>query len=460
MKTTFMNVSRGVIGALAFSLGISSCQSSQSKMTFEQEGDSLTVIHITNPTQYLLLPVEEKTPEAQVCIASDSVPVDMDVRLSREKVDYFVPFALPKGEKEVAVRIRHLPKEALCWKELKLSDTFDTTNTDQYRPLYHHTPLYGWMNDANGLVYKDGEYHLFYQYNPYGSMWGNMHWGHSVSKDLVHWEHLEPALARDTLGHIFSGSSVVDDANTAGYGAGAIVAFYTSASDKNGQIQCMAYSTDNGRTFTKYEKNPVLTPFDGLKDFRDPKVFWHEETKSYIMILWVDGNEFAILRSTDLEKWNISQRFELTDGFECPDLICLTDETGKHWFVTTADGYYYPGEFDGYSFNWSGKRYCLYMNKVPYAAQTYSNTDGRVIFVPWLRLEFKGRKYTGAMGIPRELGLIKIDNEYRITLKPVQEFKDEFKSQSFKVRDLTVFVDNGIVEVTADCDTMLGVYEV
>lgn len=236
MKTTFMNVSRGVIGALAFSLGISSCQSSQSKMTFEQEGDSLTVIHITNPTQYLLLPVEEKTPEAQVCIASDSVPVDMDVRLSREKVDYFVPFALPKGEKEVAVRIRHLPKEALCWKELKLSDTFDTTNTDQYRPLYHHTPLYGWMNDANGLVYKDGEYHLFYQYNPYGSMWGNMHWGHSVSKDLVHWEHLEPALARDTLGHIFSGSSVVDDANTAGYGAGAIVAFYTSASDKNGQI--------------------------------------------------------------------------------------------------------------------------------------------------------------------------------------------------------------------------------
>ena len=221
--------------------------------------------------------------------------------------------------------------------------------------------------------------------------------------------------------------------------------------------QRLAYSIDGGKTLIKTDRGvvPVIS-----HENRDPKVFWHEETKSYIMILWVDGNEFAILRSTDLEKWNISQRFELTDGFECPDLICLTDETGEHWFVTTADGYYYPGVFDGYSFNWSGKRYCLYMNKVPYAAQTYSNTDGRVIFVPWLRLDFKGRKYTGAMGIPRELGLIKIDNEYRITLKPVQEFKDEFKSHSFKVRDLTVFVDNGIVEVTADCDTMLGVYEV
>lgn len=357
MKTTFMNVSRGVIGALAFSLGISSCQSSQSKMTFEQEGDSLTVIHITNPTQYLLLPVEEKTPEAQVCIASDSVPVDMDVRLSREKVDYLVPFALPKGEKEVAVRIRHLPKEALCWKELKLSDTFDTTNTDQYRPLYHHTPLYGWMNDANGLVYKDGEYHLFYQYNPYGSMWGNMHWGHSVSKDLVHWEHLEPALARDTLGHIFSGSSVVDDANTAGYGAGAIVAFYTSASDKNGQIQCMAYSTDNGRTFTKYEKNPVLTPFDGLKDFRDPKVFWYAPDQKWVMVVSAD-KEMRFYSSENLKEWTYMSGWGEGYGvqpsqFECPDMVELPVDGNpdhKKWalIVNVNPGCYFGGSATQY----------------------------------------------------------------------------------------------------------------
>lgn len=135
-----------------------SCHSSKSGMSLEQQGDSLTVIRITNPAKYLLLPVEEHTPEGQVCISSDSVPVDMDVRLARNKVDYFVPFALPAGQKEVTVRINRVDKDALCWKEMKLSDTFDTTNTDKFRPVYHHTPLYGWMNDANGLVYKDGEY--------------------------------------------------------------------------------------------------------------------------------------------------------------------------------------------------------------------------------------------------------------------------------------------------------------
>lgn len=144
------------------------------------------------------------------------------------------------------------------------------------------------MNDANGLTYKDGEYHLYFQYNPYGSKWGNMHWGHSVSRDLVHWQHLDPAIARDTLGHIFSGSTVVDVNNTAGFGKNTIIAYYTSASDNNGQIECMAYSKDNGRTFTKYKGNPVLRPFDGLKDFRDPKIFWYEPSKSWYMIVSAD----------------------------------------------------------------------------------------------------------------------------------------------------------------------------
>ena len=135
------------------------------------------------------------------------------------------------------IRMKGLYNNAVTWDAIELVDTFDTTNRETFRPIYHHTPLYGWMNDANGLVYKDGEYHLYFQYNPYGSVWGNMHWGHSVSKDLMHWEHKAPVIARDSLGHIFSGSSVVDVENTAGYGAGAIIAFYTSASEKNGQIQ-------------------------------------------------------------------------------------------------------------------------------------------------------------------------------------------------------------------------------
>ena len=304
-----MKLCRGAVLALAVSYGLTYCHTTKSKLTLEQQGDSLTVIHITNPTNYILLPIEEETPESQVLLnTGEAADTDMDIRLAQNQVDYFVPFALPVGAKTATVRVRNKSKDALCWKEIKLSDTFDTTNTEKFRPVYHHTPLYGWMNDANGLGYKDGEYHLYYQYNPYGSKWGNMHWGHSVSKDLMHWEHLEPAIARDTLGHIFSGSSIVDQENTAGYGEGSILAFYTSASDKNGQIQCLAYSNDNGRTFTKYENNPVLRPSGGLKDFRDPKVFRYEPEDKWVMIVSAD-KEMRFYDSKNLKDWNYMSSF-------------------------------------------------------------------------------------------------------------------------------------------------------
>lgn len=263
--------------ALAITGALTACQPQGKGIRLEHQGDTLTIVHIANPQKYLILPIQESCGEGKVKLLTGSpADVAMDVRLAVDSVDYYVPFALPQGSKEATITIGRVPANAICWDSIRLADTFDTTNTDYYRPVYHHTPLYGWMNDANGLVYKDGEYHLYFQYNPYGSKWGNMHWGHSVSRDLVHWEHLDPAIARDTLGHIFSGSSVVDHLNSAGYGKDAMIAFYTSASDEHGQIQCMAYSTDNGRTYTKYEGNPILTPFDGLKDFRDPKVFWYE----------------------------------------------------------------------------------------------------------------------------------------------------------------------------------------
>ena len=189
MNTTpWIKLCKGAALALAVSCGLTYCYIPKSTFTLEQKGDSLTVIHITNPTRYLLLPIEEESTESQVRLSTgDAADTDMDIRLAQNKVDYFVPFSLPANAKTATVHIRNKSKDALCWKEIRLSDTFDTTNTDKFRPVYHHTPLYGWMNDANGLVYKDGEYHLYYQYNPYGSKWGNMHWGHSVSKDIVHW---------------------------------------------------------------------------------------------------------------------------------------------------------------------------------------------------------------------------------------------------------------------------------
>ena len=253
------------------------------KMNIEHHGDT-TVICVQNPTKYLLLPIQEEQDEAQVLLSTGSKDDTwMDVRLAQNGADYYVPFALGNG-KTATVKILGLKKDALAINLMRLSDTFDTTNTDYYRPSYHFTPLYGWMNDPNGMVYKDGEYHLYFQYNPYGSKWGNMHWGHAVSRDLIHWEHLDPAIARDPVGHIFSGSSVVDKKNTAGFGKDAIIAIYTNNSVNHDEVQCIAYSNDNGRTFTKYEGNPVLTPFDGLKDFRDPKVFWYEKDKCWFMI--------------------------------------------------------------------------------------------------------------------------------------------------------------------------------
>ena len=191
MKTNLVNL---VLG-LAFTAGTVSCQSQKNNLVFEHQGDTVTIVHIAHPAKYLLLPIQEGSKEGQVKLETGSpADTEMDIRLAIDSVEYYVPFALTQDEGGATVTIRNVAADALCWDSIKVSDTFDTTNRDKFRPLYHHTPLYGWMNDANGLVYKDGEYHLYFQHNPYGSMWGNMHWGHSVSKDLVHWEHLSVIL--------------------------------------------------------------------------------------------------------------------------------------------------------------------------------------------------------------------------------------------------------------------------
>ena len=363
-----MKLCKGAVLALAVSYGLIYCHTNKSKFMLEQKGDSLTLIHIANPTNYILLPIEEAAEESRVRLdIGDAADTDMDIRLAQTKVDYWVPFVLPADAKTVTVRVQKSLGDALCWKEMKLSDTFDPSHTDKFRPVYHHAPLYGWMNNANGLVYEDEEYHLYYQYNPYGSKWGNMHWGHSISKDLMHWEHLAPAIVRDTLGHIFSGSSIVDQENVAGYGTGAILAFYTSASDKNGQIQCLAYSNDNGRTFTKYDKNPILRSSDRRKDFRDPKVFWYAPGNKWIMIVAAD-KEMRFYDSEDLKDWNYMSSFGEGYGvqpcqFECPDMVELPvdgDTEHKKWalIVNVNPGCYFGGsatqyfigDFDGTRF--------------------------------------------------------------------------------------------------------------
>lgn len=446
MKIDFRHSTK-VLAAAATVAAFTACQSQKGSFSLEHQGDSLTIVHITNPSKYLILPIQESRPEGKVKLDTGSpADVTMDIRLAVDSVDYYVPFALPEGAKEATVTIGQVAANAMCWDSLRLADTFDTTNTDYYRPVYHHTPLYGWMNDANGLVYKDGEYHLYFQYNPYGSKWGNMHWGHSVSKDLIHWEHLAPAIARDTLGHIFSGSSVVDHFNSAGYGKDALIAFYTSASDKYGQIQCMAYSTDNGRTYTKYEGNPILTPFDGLKDFRDPKVFWYEPAQKWYMIVSADKN-MRFYNSTDLKHWEYLSQFGEGYGvqpnqFECPDFIQLPvdgDKNHMKWVMIVninpgcpfggSATEYFVGEFDGKEFKCDNDKSVtkwLDFGKDHYATVCFSNTGDRTIAVPWMsNWQYANAtpnlQYRSANALPRELSLYTKDGEIYMAANAVKE---------------------------------------
>ena len=448
-------------------------------MHVQHKGDT-AIVSIESPTRYLLLPIQEEKQQAQVLLdTGHDTDTWMDVRLARNGVDYYVPFAL--GESNTAtVKILGLAKDALALNLLKLSDTFNTANTDYYRPSYHFTPAYGWMNDPNGMVYKDGEYHLYYQYNPYGSKWGNMHWGHAVSRDLIHWQHLDPAIARDTLGHIFSGSSVVDIHNTAGYGKNAIIALYTSASDKNGQIQCMAYSTDNGRTFTKYESNPVLTPFDGLRDFRDPKVFWYEKGKCWYMIVSAD-KETRFYKSKNLKKWEYVSAFGNGMGqqpcqYECPDFFQLPvngDPNNMKWVMIMninpgclfggSATEYFVGDFDGKNFTCADAHEAKWMDygKDHYATVTFSNTGNRVLAMTWMSnwqyadlTPFKQNR--GANGLPRELKLFELDNKYYIQEGVAPEVK-ALRKETKELGNLTIEKEKDLAGIASG---MNGAFEI
>ena len=449
------------------------------KMNIEHKGDT-TIIKVENPTKYLLLPIQEEKDEAQVLLDTGSKDDTwMDVRLAQNGSDYYVPFALGKG-KTATVKILGLKKDALALNLLKLSDTFDTTNTDYYRPSYHFTPLYGWMNDPNGMVYKNGEYHLYFQYNPYGSKWGNMHWGHAVSKDLVHWEHLDPAIARDPVGHIFSGSSVIDKKNTAGFGKNAIIAIYTNNSVNHDEVQCLAYSNDNGRTFTKYEGNPVLTPFDGLKDFRDPKVFWYEKGKCWYMIVSAD-KEMRLYKSKNLKKWNYVSAFGKGIGqqpcqYECPDFFQLPvngDKKKMKWVMTMninpgcwfggSATEYFVGDFDGKKFTCPDAHDVKWLDwgKDHYATVTFSNTGDRVLGITWMSnwqyanlTPFKQNR--GANGLPRELKLYEKNGKYYISEDVAPEVY-ALRKDTKNVADASVSDEKMLAGVAAN---MEGAFEI
>lgn len=324
-------------------------------------------------------------------------------------------------------------------------------DAEAHRLQFHFAPAANWMNDPNGMVYSEGEYHLFYQYYPDSTVWGPMHWGHAVSNDMVQWEQLPVALYPDSLGYIFSGSCVVDADNTAGFKTGnenPLVSIFTYHHPKsNLQTQGIAYSNDRGRTWTKYEHNPVLKN-PGEKDFRDPKVFWHPESKQWIMSLAV-GNRIQFYRSANLKEWELGGEFGATHGshggvWECPDLFPLkvegSEETKWVLLVSINPGapqggsgtQYFIGNFDGNTFtneNDSTLTCWIDLGSDNYAGVTWSHTpDKRTLFLGWMSnwnyaQVVPTKTWRSAMTVPRELSLQQTDKGIRLASQPVKELE-------------------------------------
>ena len=415
-------------------------------------GDNHAMQPVTVDQKYLLLPVQEKEEFANVRVIADNQQVqNFNVRLAVDKVDYYVPLDIRRfGKKQVLLDINFhgdrrttgAIKDFACWKEMKQTEAYDATNREKFRPQYHHSPAYGWMNDPNGMFYKDGEFHLYYQFNPYGSQWENMTWGHSTTKDLIHWEAQPIAIEPDAIGSIFSGSCVVDKNNTSGFGKGTIIAFYTSAGQH--QTQSMAYSTDNGKTFKKYENNPILT--SDIPDFRDPKVFWNPEIQKWNLIL-AAGQEMRIYSSPNLKDWTYESSFGKEYGnhdgvWECPDLMKLqvrgTDK--QKWMLICninpggpfggSATQYFVGEFDGHKFTCDTKpEVTKWMDygKDHYATVTFDNApDGRKIAIAWMSNwqyanQVPTKQFRSANSIARDLGLYEYQGDIYCSVIPSKE---------------------------------------
>ena len=411
------------------------------------------IYRIATPSNYLLLPVQEKAEMCNVKVVDNNNQVKtLNVRLAANHVDYYVPLCLKpySGSKGLALDI-HVNgtyrndgelSGFTCWKNMQLSDTFDTTNREQYRPVYHHTPAWGWMNDPNGMFYKDGVWHLYFQHNPYGSQWENMTWGHSTSTDLVNWTFQGDPIEADAWGTIFSGSAVVDHQGTAGFGKGAVVAMYTSAGEN--QTQSLAYSTDNGQTFTKYAGNPVVT--SNTPDFRDPHVFWNDDIKRWNMIM-AEGQHMNIYSSADLKEWKLESQFGAEYGnhggvWECPDLMKLpvrgTDK--EKWLLLCninpggpfggSATQYFVGQFDGHKFTCeSAPEVTKWMDygKDHYATVTFDNApDGRRVAMAWMSNwqyanQVPTKQFRAANSVPRDLDLYEYEGQTYCGVTPSPE---------------------------------------
>ena len=434
-------------------------------------GTDNSLIRVTGDAKYVMLPVQESIDDARVNVIVDGkIEKTFHVRLARNKVDYMVPFDLSpyRGKSVIFDVVSHHdrssarePKSEAGWSHIALADTFDVTNREKFRPAYHHTPQYGWMNDPNGMFYKDGIWHLYYQWNPYGSKWQNMTWGHSTSSDLIHWNYEPVAIEPNGLGAVFSGSAAIDRKNSAGFGKDAVIAMYTSAGTS--QMQSLAHSTDNGKTFEIYPGNPVITL---ETEARDPNFFFNEATGQWNLVLaHALDHEVLVFASDDLKKWELKSAFGgvgAREGvWECPDLFPLEIDGKKKWvmLVNLNPGgpfggsgiQYFTGDFDGTTFtadteaDGSVPTKWLDFGKDNYAVVSWSNAPAnRRTIIGWMSnwqyaADVPTTQFRSANTLPREVGLFRgNDGQIYASTKPSPEVYSIVGKPSVKQKSLTI----------------------
>jgi fructan beta-fructosidase len=420
--------------------------------------------------RFLNLPIKNGGPKRVVTtLVNGRVEVKNDIELADGPADWWAPMEVSAWRGQtVTLQVDKMPETSTALSSIEPGDAIKGSENlyrEASRGQFHFSARRGWNNDPNGLTFFNGEYHLFFQHNPYGWNWGNMHWGHAVSRDLVHWQELGDVLAPDPMGPMFSGSGVVDWDNTSGLGKRgqpAQVLFYTAAGDP--AVQCLAASTD-GRTYSKFPGNPVVKQF--TPGNRDPKVIWHQPSKKWIMTLYVETNKvhsIFFLGSPNLKDWTFLSQ---TDGFfECPDFFDLPldgNAANTKWILTAASSEYRVGRFDGTNFTPATPKLPGNRGRGLYASQTFSDIpkkDGRRIQFGWFQTPTPGMPFNQSMTIPMELNLKSTADGPRLTWTPVKEMHT-LRAKTHSIQPLTLAPDaaNPLARVQAELVELRAEFE-
>ena len=432
-----------------------------------ESGTAEGVRELTLQNRYLNLPVKNGAAKRRMSLLIDGQIVrEFEIELAEAEPDFwvFLDVSMFRG-RTATLRVASLGQNSRALQAIAQSDTIQGAEDlyrEKHRPQFHFSSRRGWNNDSNGLVFYQGRYHLYYQHNPYGWNWGNMHWGHAVSTDLVHWEELPIALYPRNFGDwCFSGSAVVDGDNTGGFQTGehdVIVAVYTST----GRGECLAYSNDRGRTFTDYPGNPVVT-----HQGRDPKVLWYAPGRHWVMAVYDEQDKsqgIAFYTSPNLRDWQFRSRL---DGFyECPEIFELPvdgDRNNRKWIVHAADGSYVIGQFDGRTFTAESGKHPWSYGDCFYASQTFNNMppkDGRRIQIAWGRIATPGMPFNQCMLFPCELTLRTTEDGVRMFAEPVKEV-ELLHGQRYSWHDETIEPDrNPLADVRGELFHLRGQVDV